>query len=184
MSRPWTPEEDEILKRYYHHGGRAAQKALNKYGSRNLGSIYSRAHRLGLQTLPEKHVPLSWIHQIGDRPRASRTAVRRAKQDGVLIARKRTRPKYMVPTWWADQYANEIAGRVDASMDGWWTRKELRERLGVSDVTIHRYTRTQGRTPLAKALYNLESRRGLVGNKLLYHPEQAQAIVTEFRGYT
>lgn len=145
----WNDEEDGIIKRTYpHYGSQLTQERLAKRGyERSVAAIWHRAKRLKLAFAPEvkdKLVPLVEAHPNirgnNERFQASKSIVRAAEEDGVLV-RSRTYPHtYMAPEKWVEKYVDEYSERLEEDRlveRTWLSSRQVADLFGVSYSSFH-----------------------------------------------
>ena len=161
---PWSEREDHLLRRSYSQRGTlGSQRSLAKYGfQRSREGIMKRARALGLKYDPTGNgrlVPIVDVHSIrrSHHPdTAHPDAVAKAEADGVLTHSYDYPHTRLVPAWWADQYAEELARREDERRKieaSWLTSPQAARLFGVRPTTLSTLVspRRRGR------------RRGLIG---------------------
>lgn len=176
----WTQKEIAVLHKHYATGGvHAVQKQLKKRGyDRSTHAIYNKAIRLMVDDTPTHMVPLSSVHPKGDRALTPATrAYKQAQQDGVLKERPNRLRRYLVPTWWADQYIQQLEERREADASDWWSTTRFAERLGMDRRRLWRIRKRKAPHPLADRIRAIPTRKGFNTPATYYEPTAAQTIV-------
>lgn len=176
----WTDEETRILTKHYAQGGvKAVQKHLTKRGyHRTTHAIYAKANHLMIDDTPARMLPLSSVHPKSDDVRTpARSAYKQAKRDGVLVERPGRLRRYLVPTWWADQYIQDLETRLAADTSDWWTTTHFAHRLGIDRRRLWRIRTHRAPHPLADRIRTVPTRKGFHTPAIYYEPTAAQTIV-------
>jgi hypothetical protein len=183
----WTEHELQILEKHYaRRGVKAVQEHLKRHGyNRSIHSIYSKACRRMMDDTPKNMVPLSTVHPRSDETQTpARYAYKKALQDGVLKERPHRLRRYLVPTWWADQYIKTLEERMEADTSNWWTTTYFAHRLGIDRRKLWRIRTHRAPHPLAHKIRAIPTRRGYHTPAVYYEPNAAQEIVTLTREHT
>lgn len=135
--RPWTQHQITILKRDYHTQG---PKQLAQRLNRSINSVRQKASELGLgDACPKGYVRLSEVDPQATGSSAHPRAVELARTAKVLDTIKgRGGRVYIVPEWWADAYAQQLATATDTThaTRAWMTGPQIAAELNVHPDTI------------------------------------------------
>ncbi len=188
-SHRWTIEQDAYLTRTYKHTTpHNISRGLAQRGPpRTPDSIRARAHKLNLagSYTPPNHVPLNDVHSVNATPeRAHHAAIKRAREDGVLkrINRNRGLGNYVVPTHWADEYAEELgryAQRETYVRNHWWTTQQFADAATVTTVRLLNIM--AGNKTRLKANVTCEHLTRSQGMPRYWEPTQAAAFARTIR---
>jgi len=179
--RPWTKHQLTILKRdYYTHGPKQMAERLK----RSVNSIRAKAHTLGLgDGCPKGYVRLAEVDPKATCSSAHPRAVQLARTAKVLDTIKgRGGNVYIVPTWWADAYAEQLAAATDTAhaTRAWMTGPQIAAELGVHPDTIT--TLLKRRVGIGRHLANVRRVKLYTPRQQWrYHPSDAREAIRRIK---
>lgn len=181
----WTDTEERILKiNYPRRGAKATSERLAEYGyHRSPRAVIEHARKINVRVGEIKgYVQACDVHSDGSQ--ASRTILRDARRDGVLLeVNTGGPPRYLVPESWADEWVAFMERRWEAERLGWLSSSEAAREFGVDRRDLGRVRRLPHRNPaLAAALEGVRVRRAGAGvGRLVWHPGDIRTAAVRYR---
>jgi hypothetical protein len=174
--RPWTPEEYEIIRRYYPDGGtKACQKRLPH---RTKKAIRSRAEKLKIRRSdPFDHVVPGYIAAAALAKILGDNYINIIKAAGIAGAVRWVRGRALIREKWALDYIEKRRRREaneEARKAGYLTTREVARALRISPATARRWVSGQ-QSWLARRFGQPRIVRGKRGF-LLWHPVDVERV--------
>ena len=187
---PWTPEQNDALKRWYNRKPLTwIQSVLNTKGApRTIQAIKLQAQKRGIaDTLPRGYGRLVDAHhkRCGRSPGATHAIIQAAKKDGVhkQLKHMRGRP-HIAPNAWIDQYLNNLLEEREKahSISGWWSTQELAQALGVAPYALTDASNGKVKGSFARDVRacRREKLMNTVGRPLRWEPEACERLVARY----
>ena len=177
--KPWTPEEDAIIRHHYPAGGLKACK--RRLPHRSAMAIQQRANRLGLRYAElEGYINANEVAKLSGTHISNVT--RRAKQAGVArcLGGQSRSARVLIREDWALAYIEECRVRREAEearKAGYLTTNEVARTLGIGFATVQRWRDGQ-RSWLARRFGQPRTIRGERG-RILWNPVDVERVRVE-----